>query len=70
MARPKSKTSTSKSTASLGFEAKLWLTAASESEKTHRSADLLAPYKGCIYDPACGSGGVIVQSKKFVEFHA
>ena len=66
MARPKSKTSTSKSTASLGFEAKLWLTAASESEKTHRSADLL----GRIYDPACGSGGKFVQSKKFVESHA
>jgi type I restriction enzyme M protein len=30
---------------------------------------LLAPYKGRIYDPACGSGGMFVQSEKFVESH-
>jgi type I restriction enzyme M protein len=29
----------------------------------------LAPYKGRIYDPACGSGGMFVQSEKFVESH-
>jgi type I restriction-modification system DNA methylase subunit len=29
----------------------------------------LAPYKGRIYDPACGSGGRFVQSIKFVEAH-
>ncbi|HRX87843.1 MAG TPA: class I SAM-dependent DNA methyltransferase [Steroidobacteraceae bacterium] len=81
------------------------LTAASEGEKTHRSVDqlgrvyeyfltrfasaegrnggqfytpncvvrclveMLAPYKGRIYDPACGSGGMFVQSEKFVESH-
>ena len=31
--------------------------------------DMLAPYKGRIYDPACGSGGMFVQSEKFVESH-
>ena len=29
----------------------------------------LAPYKGRIYDPCGGSGGMFVQSKKFVEEH-
>ena len=29
--------------------------------------EMLAPYKGRIYDPACGSGGMFVQSEKFVE---
>ena len=28
--------------------------------------EMLAPYKGRIYDPACGSGGMFVQSEKFV----
>ncbi|MBL9179590.1 MAG: SAM-dependent DNA methyltransferase, partial [Verrucomicrobiaceae bacterium] len=31
--------------------------------------EMLAPYKGRIYDPACGSGGMFVQSIKFVESH-
>lgn len=31
--------------------------------------EMLAPYKGRIYDPACGSGGMFVQSEKFVEVH-
>jgi type I restriction enzyme M protein len=31
--------------------------------------EMLAPYKGRIYDPACGSGGMFVQSIKFVEAH-
>ena len=31
--------------------------------------EILAPYKGRIYDPACGSGGMFVQSEKFVESH-
>jgi type I restriction enzyme M protein len=30
---------------------------------------MLAPYKGRIYDPCCGSGGMFVQSEKFVETH-
>jgi type I restriction enzyme M protein len=30
---------------------------------------MLAPYKGRIYDPACGSGGMFVQSEKFVLEH-
>ena len=32
-------------------------------------AELIQPYKGKIYDPACGSGGMFVQSVKFVEKH-
>jgi type I restriction enzyme M protein len=30
---------------------------------------MLEPYKGRIYDPCCGSGGMFVQSEKFVESH-
>jgi type I restriction enzyme M protein len=30
---------------------------------------LIEPYKGKIYDPCCGSGGMFVQSMKFVENH-
>jgi type I restriction enzyme M protein len=30
---------------------------------------MLAPYKGRVYDPCCGSGGMFVQSEKFVEAH-
>jgi type I restriction enzyme M protein len=32
-------------------------------------AEMIEPYKGVIYDPACGSGGMFVQSMKFVESH-
>jgi type I restriction enzyme M protein len=31
--------------------------------------EMLAPYKGRIYDPCGGSGGMFVQSEKFVEAH-
>jgi type I restriction enzyme M protein len=31
--------------------------------------EMLQPYKGRIYDPCCGSGGMFVQSEKFVEAH-
>jgi len=31
--------------------------------------EMLAPYKGRVYDPACGSGGMFVQSEKFVVEH-
>lgn len=30
---------------------------------------LIEPYKGKVYDPCCGSGGMFVQSYKFVEAH-
>ena len=33
-------------------------------------AEMIEPYKGKIYDPCCGSGGMFVQSLKFVESHA
>ena len=32
-------------------------------------AEMIEPYKGTIYDPACGSGGMFVQSMKFIESH-
>ena len=32
-------------------------------------AALIEPYDGTIYDPCCGSGGMFVQSVKFVEAH-
>lgn len=31
--------------------------------------EMLEPTKGRVYDPCCGSGGMFVQSKKFVEAH-
>ena len=31
--------------------------------------EMLAPYEGRVYDPCCGSGGMFVQSEKFVEAH-
>lgn len=30
---------------------------------------MIAPYKGRVYDPCCGSGGMFVQSEKFAEAH-
>jgi len=32
-------------------------------------AELIEPYEGIIYDPCCGSGGMFVQSMKFIEQH-
>lgn len=32
-------------------------------------AEMIEPYEGIIYDPACGSGGMFVQSMKFIENH-
>lgn len=31
--------------------------------------EMIEPYRGRIYDPACGSGGMFIQSEKFVEEH-
>lgn len=31
--------------------------------------EMIEPYKGRIYDPCCGSGGMFVQSDKFVQEH-
>lgn len=31
--------------------------------------EILEPYKGRIFDPCCGSGGMFVQSEKFIEAH-
>ncbi len=31
--------------------------------------EMLSPYKGRVYDPCCGSGGMFVQSEKFVLEH-
>lgn len=32
--------------------------------------EILQPFKGRVYDPCCGSGGMFVQSAKFVENHS
>ena len=32
--------------------------------------EVLQPYHGRVYDPACGSGGMFVQSAKFIERHS
>ncbi len=35
----------------------------------HLLVAMLAPYKGRVLDPCCGSGGMFVSSEKFVEAH-
>ncbi len=32
-------------------------------------AELIEPFDGVVYDPCCGSGGMFVQSLKFIESH-
>jgi type I restriction enzyme M protein len=32
--------------------------------------EMLEPYKGRVFDPCCGTGGMFVQSIKFIEAHA
>ncbi len=32
--------------------------------------EMIEPYEGRVYDPCCGSGGMFVQSVRFVESHA
>ena len=32
-------------------------------------AEMIQPYRGKIYDPCCGSGGMFVQSMKFIDAH-
>jgi type I restriction enzyme M protein len=32
-------------------------------------AEMIEPYKGKIFDPCCGSGGMFVQSLKFIDSH-
>ena len=32
-------------------------------------AEMIEPYDGTLYDPCCGSGGMFVQSVKFIEAH-
>ena len=31
--------------------------------------EMLEPYQGRVYDPCCGSGGMFIQSEKFIEDH-
>ncbi|KAA0001709.1 MAG: SAM-dependent DNA methyltransferase, partial [Thermoplasmata archaeon] len=31
--------------------------------------EMIEPFRGRIYDPCCGSGGMFVQSEKFIEAH-
>lgn len=50
----------------------IFLKFASDKFEDHRAkliAEMIEPYKGIIYDPACGSGGMFVQSIKFIEAH-
>lgn len=56
-----------KTAANLGSEAKLWL--AADNLRSNMDVEMLAPYHGRLYDPACGSGGMFVQCEKFVELH-
>ena len=32
--------------------------------------DMIEPYKGRVYDPCCGSGGMFIMSEKFTQSHA
>ena len=32
--------------------------------------EMLAPFRGRVYDPCCGSGGMFVSSEKFIEAHS
>jgi type I restriction enzyme M protein len=32
-------------------------------------AEIIEPYRGKVFDPACGSGGMFIQSANFVEEH-
>ena len=32
--------------------------------------EMLAPYKGRVYDPCCGTGGMFVQSQEFIQAHS
>ncbi len=32
--------------------------------------EMIEPYKGRVYDPACGSGGMFIMSEKFVKEHS
>jgi len=31
--------------------------------------EMIEPYRGRVYDPCCGSGGMFIQSEKFIEQH-
>jgi len=66
------------SAANRGFEAKLWLTtdklrnnmdSAMDKHVVRVLVERLAPYKGRVYDPCCGSAGMFVESETFVEEH-
>lgn len=32
--------------------------------------EMIEPYKGRVYDPCCGSGGMFIMSEKFIQSHA
>ena len=63
----------------LGFEAELFKAADKLRGNTEPSdykhvalvlVQMLEPYQGRVYDPCCGSGGMFVQSEKFVLEHS
>lgn len=53
----------------LGLFATLGATKSSIKSLIDEIAELIEPYEGVVYDPCCGSGGMFVQSYKFVERH-
>ena len=67
---PRTSWAGSTSTSSASSPAPKARRAASSTRRAASSAllvEMLAPYKGRVYDPCCGSGGMFVQSEKFVE---
>jgi hypothetical protein len=73
-------TSSGATDAPLGFESRLWL--AADELRNRRGgqlytpqcvvrvlAEMLAPHRGRVFDPCCGSGGMFVQSERFIEKH-
>jgi len=49
----------------LSYADTLWKSA----DALRGQVEMLEPYAGRVYDPACGSGGMFVQSEKFAEAH-
>ncbi len=72
MARPKKATSSVQPShgndngGNLDFEAKLWAAADKLRGSMDASEYMIELFKGRVFDPFCGSGGMFVQSEKFV----
>ena len=60
----------------LGFEPKFCIAAKSEKGEFYTPGnivelmtEIVQPYTGSVFDPACGSGGMFVQSAEFIKRH-